>query len=355
MIGGGVSEYAALNARIRVMYSNLLTPQQLDKLCEAEDITAFIRLLKETTYNTYLTGLDEKELTPRQIAYRVKSRIIDVYKVVVQLSPTHTRPLASQLFRRFEIENLKAVLRSIVTGANWDRVKFVLYPSASPGSLPLQEMVEANSVEAAVEQLRNTIYYDTLIHAMSRYNTEQSLFPLEVALDLSFWRKLWNDVNQLGSQDRAQSLRVIGLLLDLNNLMWAIRYRVFHNLSEEEIINYTLPFGYRVRDQDIRAIAAGVDISHVVERIYPNLTGITDIFKDPQSRLSELELMLQRNIAQRCRSAFVGYPFHIGLPLAFLILYELEIQDLIALIEAKWLHKPFLEFHSYLLVGCPPE
>jgi len=46
----------------------------------------------------------------------------------------------------------------------------------------------------------------------------------------------------------------------VNNLMWVIRYKIYHQLSEEEVINYTLPFGYRVRDEDVRAIAAGADL-----------------------------------------------------------------------------------------------
>ena len=49
-------------------------------------------------------------------------------------------------------------------------------------------------------------------------------------------------------------------------MVWAIRYRVYHHLSEEEIINYPLPFGYQVRDEDIRAIAAGLDVQLHVER-----------------------------------------------------------------------------------------
>jgi hypothetical protein len=43
--------------------------------------------------------------------------------------------------------------------------------------------------------------------------------------------------------------------MDMNNLMWVIRY-VYYQLSEEELINYTLPFGFHVRDEDVRAITA---------------------------------------------------------------------------------------------------
>jgi V/A-type H+-transporting ATPase subunit C len=210
-------------------------------------------------------------------------------------------------------------------------------------------MMEAGNVAAAVELLRGTQYYETLSHAMKRYNTEQNLFPLEVALDLNYWRELWKDVNTLPSQDRSEALKIIGALVDMNNLMWAIRYRVYHNLSEEELINYTLPFGYRVRDTDIRAIAAGVDIAQVVKRIYPDLNEVDALLQDPAKGLPELELQLKRRVMQQCMAAFVGDPFHIGIPLAYLVLCDFEIQDLIVLIEAKSSKLPFEEYRQYLL------
>jgi vacuolar-type H+-ATPase subunit C/Vma6 len=138
----------------------------------------------------------------------------------------------------------------------------------------------------------------------------------------------------------------------MNNLMWAIRYRVYHHLSEEEVINYTLPFGHRVRDEDIRAIAAGADIPRVVARIYPDLTDVDTLLREPRSGLPKLERQLQRRLVEHCRAAFTGYPFHIGIPLAYAVLSELEIQDLTVLIEAKSEQISAEEFQSHLLMGC---
>jgi vacuolar-type H+-ATPase subunit C/Vma6 len=190
---------------------------------------------------------------------------------------------------------------------------------------------------------------------MERYTSEKSLFPLEVALDLDYWRTLWSSVNQLPSRDREQAGRIIGTLLDKNNLMWAIRYREYHHLSEEEIINYTLPIGYHVNDEDIRAIAAGTDIPQVIRRVFPDLPDPERFLQDPNYGLSQLEISLQKHVADRCRAAFAGYPFHIGIPLAYLILKELEIQDLTVLIEAKSSQMPVERFQPYLLTAAAPE
>src|SRR5438046_504689 len=149
----GVSSYAAISARVRGKYADLLSPQDMIRLSEAADFSALILALKSTAYRPYLEILKDKELNPRRAIIQIK-----------------------------------------------------------------------------------------------RYSAEQSLFPLEVALDLSYWRHLWAEARKLTGQDQEQGVKIIGALLDMNNLMWAIRYRVYHKLSEEELINYTLPFGYRVQD-----------------------------------------------------------------------------------------------------------
>jgi V/A-type H+-transporting ATPase subunit C len=337
------------------MYSGLLSPQEWVRLCEATDLAGLIEVLKGTVYGPYLEELEDRNLTPRRAVYEVRRHLADVYTSVIRSAPAQVRPLLTQLYRHFEVGNLKAVLRGIVVGASWDQIRFVLFPFGPLTVLPAQAMIEAGNVTAAVELLRGTPYYDTLSHAMSRYTSEQSLFPLEVALDLDYWRVLRKEVTQLKGQDRTQALRIVGSEFDMTNLMWAIRYRVYYQLSEEEVINYTLPFGYRVRDEDVRAIAAGADIAQVVERVYPGLGDVDTLLHDPRSGLPELELRLQRHVAEECRAAFSGYPFHVGIPLAFLVLNELEVQDLTVVIEAKSAHMPAEEFQPHLLKGCTPE
>jgi len=352
MSTGGVAGYSATHARVRAMYATMLTPDVWARLCEAQSLDALIQVLKETVYGPYLSQVDEQALTPRRAVYQIKGHLADAFVSVIHMLPREGHALLAQLYRLFEVDNLKAVLRGIVSGASWDQVRYVLFPMGSFTVVPAQTMVEAGSVAGAVELLRGTPYHGTLTHAMERYTAEGSLFPLEVALDLDYWRALWRDVNQLSGHDREQARRIVGSLADLNNLMWAIRYRVYHHLSEEEIINYTLPIGYRVRDEDIRAIAAGADIAQVVTRIYPALQEAARAIEQ-EGGVSHFELQLQRQLVEVCRAAFVGYPFHVGVPTAYVLLNELEIQDITVLIEARSLALPPERFRPRLVFGCP--
>jgi V/A-type H+-transporting ATPase subunit C len=351
----GVSGYAAVHARVRAMHASMLAPPTWELLCEASDLQGLIDILKETVYASYLEAVESARLTPRRTVYQVKQHLADVSVTTIGLVPEHSRPLLTQLYRLWEVDNLKAVLRGIAANATWDEVRYVLFPMESYNVLPAQEMVEGGSISVAVDLLRGTPYYDTLSHAMERYTAEQSLFPLEVALDLAYWRTLWRDATRLSGRDRERAMSLIGPLVDMSNLMWAIRYRTYHHLSEEEIINYTLPFGYRVHDQDIRSIAAGADITRVVGRIYPELVERGALSASLSSDLAQLERRLQQRIVERSRAAFLGYPFHVGIPIAYVLLNRAEIQDLTVLIEAKSSGMPTEGFLSYLVIGCGSE
>lgn len=357
MASGGVTGYAAISARVRAMYADLLTPQDMVRLNDSPDFPTFFSTLKTTAYGPYLEGLKDKEITPRRVISQVKRKLADSYYSVIQMAPENTRPLVKQLYRFYEIGNLKAVLRALVTvstwstdeTALWDRVRDVLFPMGTASVIPAQAMVESGSVATAVDLLRGTPYEETMSFAMRRYSAEQNLFPLEVALDLSYWRRLWAEAKKLTGQDREQATKIIGSLLDMNNLMWAIRYKVYHKLSEEEIINYTLPFGYRVQDSDIRAIAAGADPASVINRLYPGIPDVNALLENPQTGLPKLEVLFKRQLVKQCLAAFVGNPFHIGIPLAFLILSDIEVQDLIVLAEAKSSNMPDEDYRPFLL------
>jgi len=341
-MASGSSGYAAISAKVRAMYADLLTPQDMARLSESTDLPTLVSALKGTAYGKYLSSLRDNELTSRRVILQIRHKLADSYASVVQQAPEQSRALIRQLFRYFEVGNLKAVLRSIQTvsswgtdGAAWERVQDVLFPLGPFSVIPAQAMVESGSVVSAVDLLDGTLYESAMSFAMRRFSAEQNLFPLEVALDLDYWRRIWGEVKNLKGKDREMGNKLIGSLLDLNNLMWVIRYKIYHTLSEEELINYTLPFGYRVRDEDVRSIAAGADIGSIVSRIYPSIPDVNALLERPQSGLPKLEHLLKQQVVRECVSAFIGYPFHIGLPLAFLLLSDFEIQDLVVLIEAK--------------------
>jgi V/A-type H+/Na+-transporting ATPase subunit C len=333
-----VSAYSLVQATVRALHSMMLTPETWATLLQADDYDTVLTTLSKTVYGPYLR-LERQALTPRRAVFQIRGHLVAVYERLIALTPEPGRQLLHQLWRIYEVDNLKATLRGVENGASWDRVRFLLAPMIRMAVLTtadMEAMIRSGNMARAIERTRHTPYYDSLSHAFERYQKEQNLFPLEVALDLDYRRSLWHAMDELQGPDREQARRLAGTVLDADNLLWAIRYRVYHHLSEQEIINYTLPFGYQVHDNDIRAIARGADIAEVVDRIYKGDDHPAELsFEDPRAGLQALEHALAQLVVKRCHATFLGDPFHIGLPIAYLLQNEQEIRNLISVIEAK--------------------
>jgi V/A-type H+/Na+-transporting ATPase subunit C len=355
-VSGGVSSYASLSAKIRIMYSHLLAASDWAAAMDATDVPSLVDALRNTSYAGALERIAEREPSKDHVSLALKQELAWAYESVIQTAPDQARGVLVQLYRRHELENLKALLRGIsieaggaADGGSWDRVRRLLFPLGARTTLPVERLTEAGSVAAAVEVLKGGPYHEVLAFALKRYSSEQSLFPLEVALDLYYWRRLWQETVNLQGLDQREAMRITGALVDMNNVMWAIRYRVYHHLSEEELINYTLSAGYRVRDQDIRSVAAGADIAAVVQRLYPAVEDAASLLERPNQGLPQLEIQLKRHVVRQCEAAFLGDPFHVGLALALLVLQDLEVQDMVLLLEAKSSGLAAEEYASFLV------
>lgn len=345
----GVGAYAYLIPRVRGMISTLLPQAIFAKLNACSDLASLFSILADTPYGKHLESGPEKPMNSRSASYDIRKVLTQAYQVVLKAAPPTAIPLLSQLFRLYEVDNLKAVLRGIAIGEEWEAIRYVLFPTGVLSNLPFESMIEKGTVDGAIECLKNSEYRRVLQLALDRYHEENSLFPLEVALDLFYWNTLWTKIEYLPSDDRAVARKLIGLIVDKNNLTWAARYRIYHQFSESEIINYTLPFGYKVDDAGIRAVASGNNLPDSIARTYPKLAEALSVSKMEKNALPLAEVEMQQKFLETCRSVFPSGKFDIGLPLAYLFVLEIEIQDLTLLIEAKALNISVESYSPFLI------
>jgi hypothetical protein len=78
---------------------------------------------------------------------------------------------------------------------------------------------------------------------------------------------------------------------------------------------------------------------------------LVGVVLDTGGGLQQLERTLFKLALVRCRKPFIGYPFHIGIPLGYVWLAESEIQDLTIIIEAKASETSLDKYASMLVMG----
>lgn len=345
----GVQAYALINAQVRGMSSKLLDTNDWNRLDACINLESLIGILKTTEYGTFLTGLKEGTLTTRRTAFEIRKRLTSSTIKIINKAPDFAQPLLNQFFQINEVDNLKAILRGIQLGWNWETIRYMLFPLEGYTTLPYQKMVETGNIPDALGLLSGTRYRRALAPAIERYQQENSLFPIEVALDLDHWQETWSLVNALPQPDREIARGLLGLIIDKDNLTWAARYRIYHHLSESEIINYTLPFGNKVNDEVIHAVASGTDFITIVNKVFPELADTIEMGTLGSFDLALIETLIQRLILLKCRLAYTGVPFNIGVLLALMIQLEYEVHDLTLLIEAKSMNIKPLVYQPYMI------
>lgn len=338
----GPIRYAASNATVRARLSRMLPASMWERLLKAPAFEDTVTLIGTTAYGADLNVGIGEITTPEQVERGLQTYLVQAFRAPLKLMQGKPRALFDWLWRRYELENLKIVIRVVAGKLPARRIRETLMiPQGSSSALPWDVLIEAQTVRALLPSLRTTYhgeyYARALEPALGRYEREDALFVLEVALDLAYYRRLLRILSGLSGQDRREGERFVESLVNEYNLLWAFRYRAYLDLSPEEIMNYTLQRRLRVDGVVVRQIALGMPLMEATRVVWgehlPDLERLEGL--PPAEALPKLELLLHRARYERAQRALEGYPFHLGTLLAYTVLLESEVHDLTAIVEGK--------------------
>ena len=251
-------------------------------------------------------------------------------RALVRFLPRGSRELMEWYNRRFEIENLKTVLRAVHYQVERPRALASLIPLRS-GRSRWEALLEVGSVAAVIDQVRESPYARPLELAMERYQQERRLFYLEIAIDLYYFQKLVRLIESQSGREAADARRFLGRWIAVQNLLWAYRYRIYGRMTPEEIINFTLHRAFAAGLDTVRRVALGSPLSVEAERLGfrlpPELSEV--------EALTQIELLAERERFQYAATIISRPLFHLGGALAYLWLLEGEVRDLAVIVEGK--------------------
>lgn len=342
MVATGIEAvaYASASARVAGLKAQLLRSQDWDALLSADSQPRVFDVLRSTPYARVLRAGESSEPNIESLERRLLGLAAD--NVVHAMSQVRgaARNLLLTWWAHFELENLKAVFRGVEQGLSPAQMREYLIPLGNRSRIDWEALLHERSVAALVERMAGTHYINPLRNALHLYTRYGTLFPLEVAMDVRYYRDIPAAIKHLGAGDRGIATRLLGTRLDILNILWAFRYRIYYQLSAEEIINFTIWHTVHTDVTLIQTIATGAPIRDVVEQIWGrdviDLDAVAQA-RDEAAQLPLLELALHRYWHSLAKRAMTGYPFGLGLILGYLIVQEIEVHDLVTAVEAKGL------------------
>jgi V/A-type H+-transporting ATPase subunit C len=330
--------YAYGGAKVMALKSDLLSPDDYHYLLRARNLEDLVGYLRTTAYGPTLSGWDwQRPDAEAEVSRRLYGNLAQVFlKVRRGLKKRESRFLNLLLYR-LVAENLKVVLRALNLHLDPVAVAARLLPLTALSALDFSAMLRLESIPRLVDYLAPTVWGPPLAKGLPRFEREASLFPLEMSLDLSVYASLWQGLEDLSRADRRIARDLLGTLADITNITWTGRFRDLYAFPPEETYQYLLEAGSFVSPAARHDLAFAADTGEMILRL-PRRSYI-ELLQGAGDR-AEVETRLRQHWMAVLSKSMALPPFQIGLPITFLFLKELELDNLITLITGMLLELP---------------
>ncbi|KUK13534.1 MAG: H(+)-transporting two-sector ATPase, partial [bacterium 42_11] len=241
-------EYSAAFARIKAIRGELLSKEVLEEALNAKSLDGLIDIIKKTPYGRGKSISYSREGLERII----KNSLVEIYFKVLQFMPKRSQTFLRATMKRFEIDNIKRVLRSKLSNEE-DIQKDSLYELKDFSSFDISDLISAKNLAEAIEILRKTPYKEYIEGKLPEEELE-TLFGIEIALDYGFFKELIELNESLEPLDKEINKWYLGMQCDLINLGWIVRAKNFFNFREEKIFSYTFPFGKYLNEEKLKQL-----------------------------------------------------------------------------------------------------
>lgn len=263
-------------------------------------------------------------------------RLLDDLTIVLRPMTGPARGFFIYWARRFELFNLKALIRGKLGGLPASEIEGHLELTPGFAVLPRERLLQTEDVAELLRQIEAGPYGAIARQARRALEEHQDSLAAETAIDRRYFHGLLVQARLLPTSDRKAVLRLLGSQLDRLNLGWLMRYRFGYRMSPTETYYRLMRGGELLGHERLLHLVELGDPAAVLaalpEALAEQLQGAVDTF--------ELENRLETLVCQRARAALrYGNP-SIARALAYLLLREAELRRLRAILHGKRLQLP---------------
>jgi len=329
-----VSTYGYVNAMVRTKRSSLLSGSAYKALAAAASLADVLNQLARLKPGTLLEKAPERSIESLECLL-LQEEVRQVLGVM-NASKGQARDILAALLSRVDAQNVKTIMRA------WQKQdQNVVGIIESPGLLilPVQEMLTARTLLKFAGYLSDAFFYEPFLDLAAAYERHQSLFEVEVGIDKSIYREIWNITARLNQTDQHIVRRMIGIEIDLQNLDWVARIRKYYQAQIAAMEVSLIPNGYRLPQATLRKMIITGSLDEGLDRILPGIA--TESSDTTQTgALEKLEQFLNQALDYEANRLFLEYPLSIGSTIGYYYLLRIETRNIRSLINAKHYQLP---------------
>lgn len=339
-----LKKYGFINAKLRARISNILPDEVLAQMAKTRSLTEAIRLLHDTPFQVLeevynRTGdlkLSELELLKKEI---------ELYSELEKYIKDDVLEFVRGLTRKYEVETLKAALRlwfdRVVRKRSIESFTGYLYREKIHHDLRIDQIINVDTIEGIASILEGTPYAKILRENSAQAESLKNLFPFEIALDRYFYRQLYEKASALDSRDFEIVKRMLGVEIDMENISWLVRFRDFYKMPMEQALANMIPYGHHLDKKALEEAFSSGDSTEILRNLiskkYGALSSMLAVKSaDDQAKLVLLGRLLDQIILYEVKKIKSGYPFTIGIVMAYFVLKKNELRKVMTILNAKY-------------------
>ena len=250
---GGRSNYPYLCARVKAKKSFLIKKDVFHRML-AMDLAEIGRYIGETQYREQISSLSADYSGATLIEIGISQNLADTFSHVLSFSQGHSRNLIAGYLHRWDIYNIKTVIRGKLTKASLDEIKEILVPAGSLKLDFVNQMVASASWDELIDKLRQqkSVYVDeeTLRTAISTGKLAQ----FEDSLDKEYYASLLRSVEKKETSE-VHFVDFVKREIDVTNLKALFKLKS-EGVSGESLSRYFIPGGMEFKTDRLAKMAS---------------------------------------------------------------------------------------------------
>lgn len=341
-----------LIARLRGKRSKLLERQQLIALSEAKSQTEIIGLLAEGPYGPELSKLGADSSTI-ETERAVRLGFADSIMGLIRASQGDTHDFLVQYRERFDAYSLASLVVFKAQGKTWEEYLTTRLPISLLKEQELHRLYTLDDLSTIAREGGDRHLVERLKgFSMSDIEGEKASLVRDI---INGWgeERLYKYIDQkLSGPDRGNCLPIVGSAIDLANVTIIVRSKI---IGASGVKDHLIPSHWKLNQIAVDQLLTAADAPQALDAIagheyYGRILGGARQKYEESKSLSFIEVALRRYQLDLSRRVFLGFPYSVGIMLAFLTLKENEARNLAAVLAGVSAGMPTDDLRSLLAV-----
>jgi V/A-type H+-transporting ATPase subunit C len=324
------AQYAYLHARVSLYAARLLPPGRLAELIDrpyedeaqtGERDEASLRESRIDATAQYAGDLDQSNV----------NLLLQELAVLARPLTGAPRALLDYWAHRFELGNLKAIIRGKMAGQPQVAIAEQLLDMGSFTSLPTAELLQSDTPAELLRRLEQTPYAEIARQARHLLEQGEALFALDAALDRRYFAGLVRRSRAIEGSAGRLLRALVGSIVDRVNLVWLLRYRHAYKLSPAQAYYLLIPASHRLAPEQLQRLAQYENLDEAVAGLPPPFERMLAGARNT----TEVTLKLERETWRIADDALRHSSFNVARALAYMVLRERDLRRLRAVLRGR--------------------